>query len=477
MKRHKICKIIFAILAVFLCVAFYELIGICITYKKQPAVSDATIKETQNIMSVAGRENTERAVIIEKNSQALLERVRLIQNAKDEIILSTFAFKSDESGKLILGALHDAADRGVHVRILVDGMESWIDMEGNPYFYGLSSHENVEIKLYNKANPLKPWKTMGRMHDKYLIADGKIYILGGRNTYNYFLGDFPGHKNFDRDVLVVCDEPQKDNSVNQLWNYFETIWEQEDCRYFHNSKKLADRQSVKKAVLELQEGYQQYFEVNKEKICDKDYADETFETEKITLLSNPIHTQAKEPVVWYQLGELMKNAKERVKIHTPYIICNDMMYNTWEEIAQKVPDFSIMTNSVANNGNPFGAADYAKNRNRILETGIDIWEYEGGYSYHGKSILIDDDLSVIGSFNMDMRSTYLDTELMLVIDSEKLNQQIRETESDYMEKSKEVLANGQETEGAKYQGKVLGWKKKLYYGMLRIIIRPLRQLL
>ena len=436
MKRHKICKIIFAILAVFLCVAFYELIGICITYKKQPAVSDATIKETQNIMSVAGRENTERAVIIEKNSQALLERVRLIQNAKDEIILSTFAFKSDESGKLILGALHDAADRGVHVRILVDGMESWIDMEGNPYFYGLSSHENVEIKLYNKANPLKPWKTMGRMHDKYLIADGKIYILGGRNTYNYFLGDFPGHKNFDRDVLVVCDEPQKDNSVNQLWNYFETIWEQEDCRYFHNSKKLADRQSVKKAVLELQEGYQQYFEV------DKDYADETFETEKITLLSNPIHTQAKEPVVWYQLGELMKNAKERVKIHTPYIICNDMMYNTWEEIAQKVPDFSIMTNSVANNGNPFGAADYAKNRNRILETGIDIWEYEGGYSYHGKSILIDDDLSVIGSFNMDMRSTYLDTELMLVIRSKEVNKQLEDGMMEYESVSRQVLDDG-----------------------------------
>ena len=61
-------------------------------------------------------------------------------------------------------------------------------------------------------------------------------------------------------------------------------------------------------------------------------------------------------------------------------------------------------------------------------------------------------------------------ELMLVIDSEKLNQQIHETESDYMEKSKEVLANGQETEGAKYQGKVLNRKKKLYYGVLRIII-------
>ena len=119
-------------------------------------MSNTTQKETKNGSWNECSENTERAVIIEKNSEALLQRVRLIKNAKEEIILSTFAFKSDESGKLILGALHDAADRGVHVRLLVDGMESWIDMEGNPYFYGLSSHENVEIKLYNKANPLKP---------------------------------------------------------------------------------------------------------------------------------------------------------------------------------------------------------------------------------------------------------------------------------------------------------------------------------
>lgn len=185
---------------------------------------------------------------------------------------------------------------------------------------------------------------MGRMHDKYLIADGKRYILGGRNTYNYFLGDFPGHKNYDRDVLVVCDEPEKENSVNQLSEYFETIWNQEDSGYFHNNKKLANRKSVKNAVLELQNGYQKYFEENKERICETNYTDETFETEKITLVSNPIHTGSKEPVVWYQLGELMKNAKNRVKIHTPYIICNDMMYNTYGirtigELARTDPSF------------------------------------------------------------------------------------------------------------------------------------------
>ena len=48
MKKHKICKILLVILAILLCVAFYELLGICIAYKKQPEVSNTTKKETKN---------------------------------------------------------------------------------------------------------------------------------------------------------------------------------------------------------------------------------------------------------------------------------------------------------------------------------------------------------------------------------------------------------------------------------------------
>ena len=67
---------------------------------------------------------------------------------------------------------------------------------------------------------------------------------------------------------------------------------------------------------------------------------------------------------------------------------------------------------------------------------------KGGYSYHGKSILIDDDLSVIGSFNMDMRSTYLDTELMLVIRSKEINKQLEEGMMEYERVSRQVLEDG-----------------------------------
>ena len=153
------------------------------------------------------------------------------------------------------------------------------------------------------------------------------------------------------------------------------------------------------------------------------------------------------------------------------------MYDDLSQLTDNNVSVEIITNDVAKGANPWGCTDYLNQKEKIWDTGVKVYELMGEYSSHTKAVLLDSRMSLVGSYNFDMRSTYQDTELMLVIDSEKLNQQIHETESDYMEKSKEVLANGQETEGAKYQGKVLNRKKKLYYGVLRIIIRPLRQLL
>ena len=87
MKKHKICKILLVILAIFLCVAFYELLGICVAYKKQPEVSNTTKKETKNGSWNECSENTERAVIIEKNPEATFTKeCVLIKKCKKEII-------------------------------------------------------------------------------------------------------------------------------------------------------------------------------------------------------------------------------------------------------------------------------------------------------------------------------------------------------------------------------------------------------
>ena len=92
----------------------------------------------------------------------------MISQAKEEIILSTYDIKADISGKQVLAALLDAADRGVKVSIVTDGVPYVTSIWGNPYFLALAGQENVEIKIYNPLRFWQPWKLMGRLHDKYL---------------------------------------------------------------------------------------------------------------------------------------------------------------------------------------------------------------------------------------------------------------------------------------------------------------------
>lgn len=395
-------------------------------------------------IAMQSTDGTERAVIVEDNSDALLSRVRMIQNAQSEIILSTFDFMSDESGRIMIGALCEAAEKGVKVEVLVDGFDGVLHMKWNPYFYALSANENVTLMMYNEINPFTMYKGMARMHDKYLVVDRQIYMLGGRNTFNYFLGDYSNYKNYDRDVLVWRRKPaaqQEDASVNELLAYYETVKNSGECSSFAHGKSLADRYCVKHAMERIEEEYEKYCSEHEELSDEYSYEDNTFQVESIALLSNPVNAGVKEPVVWHKLMSLIGSAKESVKLHTPYIICNDMMYDTIKDAAAG-KEVTIMTNSVANNGNSFGAADLEKNRERMLDTGVTLLEYDGGVSYHGKSMVIDDDISVVGSFNMDMRSAYLDTELMLVIKSDELNAQLRTIMSEYEKSAVTALPDG-----------------------------------
>ena len=499
-KAIKVFLIILGVLFVIVAV----IVGCAlITYRKQPVLTDEDKEElsVDNIWKT--RTEPEMAKVIEDNGEALLERIKLISNAKEEIILSTFDFRADDSGKLILGALLDASERGVSVNVIVDGVSGFLRMNGNPYFEALAASKGTSIKIYNKVNPLAPWRSMGRLHDKYLIADRSSYIIGGRNTFSYFLGSSSPYKNYDRDALVYCENPDENSSVNDILSYFESVWNYKESKafisgvnaiadtaaYFTISEnneynyceestysdnntvdssritdkknklaakknKLAAGKKVAEAREELHSLYADYCtdycaDNAEDKIYKglgksnyRDMFKDTYEVNNIALMSNPIEYSSKKPYVWYQLVELMKKADSKVKLHTPYIICNDYMYEGLKSVCDTVDDVSLMTNSVANNGNPFGSADYYVNKNSILDTGIDVWEYEGGYSYHGKSVLIDDNISVIGSFNIDMRSAYLDTELMLVIDSKDINRELNQSMEGYERVARKACRDG-----------------------------------
>lgn len=437
-RRGRMWKIILTV-----CIIVVIIAVVLIPYLKQPKITEETKKNFSVEKFYGESASGERAKIIPENGEALEERIRMISQAKEEIILSTYDIKADISGKQVLAALLDAADRGVKVSIVTDGVPYVTSIWGNPYFLALAGQENVEIKIYNPLRFWQPWKLMGRLHDKYLIVDRSMYILGGRNTYDFFLGDQPGYQNYDWDILVCVPEGKKDTSLEQVRDYFSSVWKISDCKLYGKSPIWKWNPSVKTAEGELRRRYKEIAKEHPDWIMEKDYTEETVEVKKMTLLSNPTHVYAKEPVVFYEMTELMKQADHEVFFHTPYIICNDWMMRQLVEVCEGEKEIRMMTNSVANNGNPFGAMDYRRNRGKIIDTGVQIMEYDDGVSYHGKCFTIDGRLTGIGSFNWDMRSAYLDTELMLVADSEELTRQMNQAMAKYEEKALKVVDESQ----------------------------------
>ena len=464
----KILKRIWKVCFCFLLMVILVNVLVPLFCRKPDETYARKLRETEFTAETAG---AERIYCIDDNEEALLWRLRMIGTAKKSIVLSTFDLRADENGTKLLAALNHAASKGVKIQLLIDGIYQQLFLAKCRDFQTLASCENVEVGVYNPVTPAHLLKVNYRMHDKYLIIDEKMYLLGGRNGNDIFLGDQKKGINEDRDILVYDTSEGQGESLLQLEDYFHKIWD-ESCvsrkKGKASSGSIDDQQHLEEIYASLLE---KYHDLETYSAWEKD----TEETNKITLIHNGTQAGRKAPQVLQAIQYLSENAKH-VIIQTPYVICNDDMYEVLQGIADHAK-LQIVLNAVEKGSNPWGCTDYLNQKKKILKTGADVYELMNDYPVHTKAVLIDERLSVVGSYNLDMRSTYLDTELMLVIDSKKLNQQIRSTEADYMEKSREILANGQETDGAEYQGKVLNWQKKFYYDVLKIIIRPIRQLL
>lgn len=447
--------------------------ALTLPYVAHKKVSSTFVKDFEKRSFTNDQAGTERVSYLNDNVEALLYRLRMAEEAKKEIILSTFDFNSDHAGHDIMSVLYQAANRGVKVRIIVDGISGFLDLKGDPWFQALVSHDNVNIRTYNPVNLLKPWTMQARLHDKYFIVDDKMYLLGGRNTANLFLGDYSSKKNIDRELFVYETQASSGSSIYQLKDYFEHVWTSQDSKNY-TCRKMTDKvknciTQLEKQYLDLQTQYPQAYETwNWESL--------TKETQKVSLLSNPVNAGNKEPWMWYALNQLMKQG-EKVTIYTPYIICGKEMYQDLHQLMQNGTCVDIITNAVSSGANPWGCTDYLNQKENIWKTGADVYEFMGKHSCHTKALLIDNHMTILGSYNMDMRSTYQDTELMLVVDSPELNAEIAkemETDKTY---SRTMEDDGTYTYGEYYKEKEMSTGKKIFYAVLRVVTIPIRRFL
>ncbi|ODU52566.1 MAG: cardiolipin synthase [Lysobacteraceae bacterium SCN 69-48] len=156
-----------------------------------------------------------RALILDDAPDALLARIHLIRAARHSIGLQTYIFDEDDSAQLVLDELQAAAFRGVKVRILIDQLAALRKVET---LAALSSlHANLELRVYNpvldRARLSLPmyavaaaccWRQLNRrMHNKLLVVDDAVGIVGGRNYQDDYY-DWGSEFNFrDRDLLLT----------------------------------------------------------------------------------------------------------------------------------------------------------------------------------------------------------------------------------------------------------------------------------
>ena len=441
-----------------------------VAHKKVPQEILDRIRSAKYYSELPG---AERAAYIDDNTDALLYRLNLIDQAEKEIIFSTFDFNVDEAGKDIMASLLSAAERGVRIRMLVDGFSGMLDVNNSPWFEAMASHENIELKIYNPIHFYAPWKMQARLHDKYLIIDDQMYLLGGRNTFNLFLGDYTPVKNIDRELFIYETVGDPEASIHQLKQYFQSVWELPDAKLY---TKMGDWEKSQECIQwltahadALKSSYPSAYE-------PWDYEALTMETNRITLLHNPIHASNKEPWMWETVCHLMGTGKE-ITVYTPYIICGKEMYADLTALCKKTDLVEIITNDVASGANPWGCTDYLNQKKKIWATGVRVYEYLGEHSSHSKAVLIDDRMSIVGSYNMDMRSTYQDTELMLAVDSPELNAVIRKEAEVNKTYSRYMTPEGTYINGENYVPREMSAGKKLFYGVLRVLIMPFRRFL
>jgi putative cardiolipin synthase len=159
---------------------------------------------------------------------ALDTRVQLAKRARYSLDVQYYQIANDNTGRLILRNLRDAALRGVRVRLIVDDLYT---TGGDPLFIGLAAFPNVEVRLFNPfccgrdsllhkytASLLDFQRVNHRMHNKLFIADGVMAVAGGRNLADEYFMRSETENFVDMDAFIVGAV------VTQLEGIFDTYW-------------------------------------------------------------------------------------------------------------------------------------------------------------------------------------------------------------------------------------------------------------
>jgi len=398
-------------------------------------------------------------------ANAFAARSILTEMATRNIDVQYYIWHDDQAGQLLLKDLWKAAERGVIVRLLLDDFNNNAKLDQQ--LLRFSSHHNIAVRI---INPLMHRKFQmlnfvtglprinRRMHNKSMIFDKQITIIGGRNIGNGYLSNDQNSQFADLDVLligkVVADV---DNSFNSYWSApisfdIETLVALDKgatSDFLAGLDKLdEDEKNNSRSSLAV------YKTAIADSSIDTDlvnkrvpfrWTDMQFLSDDVGKLTKSVPANTN---LVHQLRTLLGSPSKKLTIISSYFVPTKDGVSTLVQLADSGVDIKILTNSFDATDVTAVHSGYSQWRPALLRAGIKIYELkstaseekrgnklwkarsQSSTSLHAKTFAIDDHQVFIGSYNVDPRSANINTEMGVIINDDELARQLHQALSD-----------------------------------------------
>ena len=372
---------------------------------------------------------------------ALCLRVGLLEKAERSIDIQSYLIRDDLSGNLIALKLIEAANRGVRVRLLMD------DALTEPIDAGLLSlndHINIEVRVFNPF-PRRRSRLISfianfnilnrRMHNKSFTVDNQVTIVGGRNLADEYYQTSVTSEFLDEDIAAIGPV------VDDVSNGFDEYWNTKEAIPISVFDKYVPHQALNETIeagqrhLEKQRDSPVIRGLNEHLVRELVDGVLPWVSAKTELVLD--HPDKVRGLVRRQIGEvtqrliqMVSSATEEVIVVSPYFVPQREGVDFFGALAKKGVRVVILTNSLASTNHSSVHAVYARYRKPLLRHGVELYELrpiEDGsmvgdadsarLTLHSKVAIVDRLSAFVGSFNLDPRSLYINTELGMVVES------------------------------------------------------------
>ena len=406
----------------------------------KPTDTEGTVLGVAATTWLRARQTQSAVYRLDSGSDALGARVGLIDRAEKTVDIQSYLIKDDLSGNLVALHLGQAADRGVRVRLLMDDA---LTDEVDSGLLSLDEHENIEVRVFNPfprrrsrfISLLANFNILNRrMHNKSFTVDNQVTIVGGRNIADEYYQTGGKTEFIDEDLMaigLVVDDVS--DGFDEYWNSPEAIpMDAFDKLIAHGSvadsleegRKYVQRhrdepflKGVNDALIDgFVDGHLDFVAARTRIVLDH--------PDKVRNLMRRRQSEMSD-----YLLKLVSAAEQELIVISPYFVPQKQGVDFFGALVRKGVRVVIISNSLASTNHSSVHAVYARYRKPLLQQGVELYELRPRFeametdtkiTLHSKVATVDRKRLFVGSFNLDPRSLYLNTEMGMEVESDDL---------------------------------------------------------